>query len=209
MSINIAADFGQKFYRLWKSVPVIAELNKTPVSKMRGSHVWRLFCLTGLQNLIYASFLLKIAASNRLLQLFRPWKNKPSSMQPDSQAVGFTKSLTWHHLLLKSKISHLHLLCTHIKWSKNWESGFRAAIKTPTGLSDWDARSSWPEATCRRQVDPLTSNSPPNPYHTSLWASKHKEPDDEGTAETVRMGTQRQPYCREVNAPECASLFFE
>lgn len=132
MSINIAADFGQKFYRLWKSVPVIAELNKTPVSKMGGSHVWRLFCLTGLQNLIYASFLLKIAASNRLLQLFRPWKNKPSSMQPDSQAVGFTKSLTWHHLLLKSKISHLHLLCTHIKWSKNWESGFRAAIKTPT-----------------------------------------------------------------------------
>lgn len=59
MSINITADFGQKFYRLRKSVAAVAELNKTLVSKMRGSHVWGLCCLTGLQNLICAGFLLK------------------------------------------------------------------------------------------------------------------------------------------------------
>lgn len=85
---------------------------------------------------------------------------------------------------------------------EKWGSGFRAARKTPVVLSHCGAGSSCPEATRRRgQAEPLAANGPPNPPHAPLRASEHKEPgtspDGEGAAETMRMGTRVQLYCRE------------
>lgn len=44
---------------MWNSVPVSAELNKTPVSKMRESRVLGPCCILGMQNQIHAVSWLK------------------------------------------------------------------------------------------------------------------------------------------------------
>lgn len=54
ISINSIADLGQKFYKILNSIPVSADLNKSPVSKMRESPVLGPCHILGLQNQIYA-----------------------------------------------------------------------------------------------------------------------------------------------------------
>lgn len=68
-NINGIDDLGQKFYNMWNSVPVSAELNKTPVSKMKESHVLGPCRILGLQNQIHAVSWLKQQTSVNLQTL--------------------------------------------------------------------------------------------------------------------------------------------